>query len=190
MLRALVVAATIFLSTPANAAEVAHDPFLPGYRFHQVWLEDSRKVGAAGIDVGWAAIHSRGFEVDVGTGLRILSRHPDAYVLPAWTVSMALTVPKATAPYLEFGFDLGEALTRNLLDWAVENPSVREHVQPDTWVAAGIHTTLNQLWTLKGFYKQHFIEGHDYRDLQREVWGIAVVRRIPRKQLLWWQIPL
>ena len=174
----------------ANAADASHDPFLPGYRYSQIWFEDSRKVQVTGIDVGWAAIHSRGFEVDAGTGLRVLSRHGDAYVLPGWTAHMALTVPKTTAPYLEFGFDLGEALARNLLDWAVEDLTVRDHVKPDRWFAFGVRATVHTDWALKLYYKQHFIEGDDYRDLRREVWGVAVVRRFPRVRWLWWQIPL
>lgn len=190
MSRAIAVVIGACLLTPARAADPIHHPFRPGYRYTQTWLEDSHKAGAAGVDVGWAAIHPRGFELDVSTGLRALSRHSDAYVLPAWTASMALTLPQNTAPYLEFGFDLGEALARNLLEWAVDNPKTHEQIRPDTWFAAGVRTTIHSDWALKMYYKQHFIEGSTYRDLQREVWGVAIVHRIPRKQLLWWQIPL
>lgn len=191
MLWAIVVGGVMIIpAKPTNAAEPVHNPFFPGYRFYQVWLEDSRPIAVAGVDVYWAAIHPRGFEVDLGTGLRAITRHSDAYVAPAWTASVALTVPHTTAPYLELGFDLGEALARNLLDWGVEDPKLRGYIEPDTWLAVGMRATVNPNWAFKLYYKKHSIEGRTENDVEREVWGIAIVRRIPRKPLAWWQVPL
>lgn len=190
MFRGIAVGALLFLTQQAGAAEPVDDRFTPGYRYYQTWIEDSRHTGGIGVDVGWAAIHPRGFEVDLGTGLRAVSRHNDALVLPAWTANIALTTPKATAPYLELGFDLGEAVARNLLDWGVEDRQIRERIQPDSWGAAGIRVSLDPYWALKVYYKQHFIDGALDHAGRQEVWGVALVRRMPRKRLPWWQLPL
>ncbi len=168
-----------------------HDPaFKPGYRFVQAWSEDGLDLNNRGIDLGWAAINRRGFELDLSTGLRVMKRYFDNQKFGGWTAALAITAPWPVAPYAEFGFDAGEALGEIIIDRAVKNPEGKNWIDPDTFVGVGLRISLTRRVQLKAYYKLHYVESEHYRALGSGVVGFALVLRYPRQHLEWWQIPL
>jgi len=168
-----------------------HDPdFEPGYRFVQAYSEDGFELGSKGVELGWAAINRRGFELDVGTGLRIMRRYFDDQRFGGWTATMAITAPWPVAPYVELGFDAGEALGEIIIDRAVINSAGRSWIDVDSFVGVGLRISLTRRVQLKAYYKLHNVESERFRVLSSGVSGVALVLRFPRRHLEWWQLPL
>lgn len=181
------------LLATASSAAAGFNPraaeFLPGHAFTQWSLEDNRDIGATNIEVGWSAIHSKGFQIDLSTGLHALARHSDGYVIGAWAATVALTVPQPSAPYIELGFDLGAALGETLIDVVLEEDPERTWIEPGSWMALGMKLAVSRQWSFKLYYKQHFIEVENQREIGQKVVGFAWVHRFPRVRLEWWQYP-
>ena len=164
--------------------------FEPGYRFVQTSAEYGGDLTSRGIDLGWAAINRRGFELDLGTGLRVMKHHIDGEKFGGWTAFMAITAPWPVAPYVEVGFDAGEILGEIILDRAVKNSAGRNWIDPDSFIGAGLKISLTQRIQLKAYYKLHYVESERYHTVGSRVSGLALVLRFPRRHLEWWQIPL
>ena len=182
-------------SAPAAAAEPEnvdpHDPeFEPGYRFVQAYSEDGFDLSGKGIDLGWAAINRRGFELDLGTGLRVMKRYFDGQLFGGWSAYMAITAPWPVAPYAELGFDAGEVLGEIILDRAVKNSQGRNWIDPDAFIGLGLRISLTRRVQLKAYYKLHYVESERFQAVGSGVTGFALVLRFPRQHLEWWQIPL
>ena len=164
--------------------------FEPGYRFVQAYFEDGPDLNSKGIDIGWAAINQRGFELDMGTGVRVMKRYLDGHLFGGWTASMAMTVPWPVAPYVELGFDAGEVLGEVIIDRAVKNSKGRNWIDPDAFIGAGVRFSLSRRVQLKTYYKRHYVESGHSQTTDSDVYGVALVFRFPRQHLEWWQIPL
>jgi hypothetical protein len=189
----LYLGATLHLSVVAAASDdnpVETDPaFLPGHRFSQWAAEDNRRIGAISASVGWAAIHPRGYELDLGTGLQIMTRHKDERLFGDWVAFVAVTAPLRVAPFVELGFDLDEALAEPLIDLIFEDKPDSPWVKPDRYFSAGLKIGLSRLWTVRLYYKKHDIDSDDFRETASEVFGFALIRRYERVRLEWWQYP-
>jgi hypothetical protein len=177
------------LTTADENARETDPAFLPGHRFAQWAAEDNRRIGAVSASVGWAALHRRGFELDLGTGVQLMTRYEDDRLFGDWIASVALTAPLRVAPFVEIGFDLDEALAETLTDMIVEDKPGAPWVRIDRYVGAGLKIGLNRLWTLKAYYKKHDIDSDNYRQMASEVFGFALIRRYERVRLEWWQYP-
>jgi len=184
------------LAWTQTAAEIPenvdpHDPdFEPGYRFMQTYSEDGFDLSSKGIDLGWAAVNRRGFELDVGTGLRVMKRYFDGQRFGGWTAFMAITAPWPVAPYAELGFDAGEVLGEIIINRAVKNSKGRNWIDPDAFLGVGLRISLTRRVQLKAYYKLHYVESEHYQALGSGTAGFALVLRFPRQHLEWWQIPL
>lgn len=183
---------TCALATASEPENIdPHDPdFEPGYRFAQAYSEDGFDLSSKGIELGWAAINRRGFELDLGTGLRVMKRYYDGQLFGSWTATLAITAPWPVAPYAELGFDAGEVLGEIIIDRAVKNSKGRNWIDPDAYIGTGLRITLTRRVQLKAYYKLHYVESEHYQTLGSGVAGVALVVRFPRHHLAWWQIPL
>lgn len=186
---------TALISAPVAATEPEnvdpHDPdFEPGYRFVQAYSEDGVDLNSKGIDLGWAAINRRGFELDLGTGFRVIKRYLDGHLFGGWTAYMAITAPWPVAPYAELGFDAGEVLGETIVDRAVKNTKGRNWIDPDAFIGVGLRISLTRRVQLKTYYKRHYVESGHSQTTDSDVYGVALVLRFPRQHLEWWQIPL
>ncbi len=186
---AVLTCAPVAAEIPENVDP--HDPaFEPGYRFVQAYSDDGLDLNSKGIDLGWAAINRRGFELDLGTGLRMVKRYYDGQLFGSWTATLAITAPWPVAPYAELGFDAGEVLGEMIIDRAVKNSKGRNWIDPDTFVDVGLRISLTRRVQLKAYYKLHYVETDNYQVLGSGAVGFALVLRFPREHLQWWQIPL
>ncbi len=176
-------------SEPTQIDSQAAD-FTPGYRFTQVYFEDGAELTSKGIELGWAAVNRRGFELDLSTGLRMTKRDLDGWVSGGWTAAMAITAPWPVAPYAELGFDAGEVLGEIIIERAVKNSKGRNWIDPDAFIGTGLRMTLTHNLQMKAYYKLHYVESEHYHAVRSGTAGIALVWRFPRQHLQWWQIPL
>jgi hypothetical protein len=164
--------------------------YLPGHHFVRTYLEDSRNLGAVGIDLGWNAVWSEDLIVAPNTGLRLIQRHQTDQPIFGWTATLQLAGTTPVAPYLELGFDAGEALGELLIDRLRHDDEEENWIDPDTFAAAGFQIRISDGWIASVYYKVHYIEGADDERLRgAELLGLSVTRRFARRVLQWWQRP-
>lgn len=180
--------ALLLLSVRDAAADGAIT-YRPGHRFVRAYLEDNRELGAIGVDIGWNAYWSDDLIVAPSTGLRLIGRHQTNQPIFGWTAAIQLAGTTPVAPYLEIGFDAGEALGELVIDHVGQNDA-KNWIDPDTYAATGFQLKLSDEWVGTLYYKRHYVKGAEDRLSDgTEVLGFSITRRFARRVLEWWQRP-